>query len=268
MTDVPLLGDSVHGRLGTSARIEDGEFIVDLTPTSPVLNHGRVRASVVALVVDVVAGLSIDDDPEAWALTTDLSVRMQPVPAPRLLSATSTTVRRGARTAVCSVDVVAGGTSVGHGVGGFARVPRRPHDPPKPIFTPKTAVERFGSRGTLDIPLREAVGVGVVDAAEGVVEVEVTAPLLNPNGTLQGAMIAFIAETAAEELIGARFDVPAVVTDLDLRYLARIERGVVRSRCRLIGDRPDATVAIELLDVAKERVTTLVYARAAQPGLG
>ena len=82
MTDV--LGDtmSVPSRLGVTASVEDGEFRLQLQPQDPVLRHGAVRASVIAFMVDVAAGIVIDDEPDAWLLTSDMSVRMRPVSAP------------------------------------------------------------------------------------------------------------------------------------------------------------------------------------------
>ena len=53
----------------------------------------------------------------------------------------------------------------------------------------------------------------------------VTPELRNPAGTLQGAMVALFAEAAAEEMVSARFDMAAVVTELDLRYLAQTAEG-------------------------------------------
>ncbi len=95
----------------------------------------------------------------------------------------------------------------------------------------------------------------------------VTPQLRNPAGTLQGAMVALLAEAAAEDLVSTRFETPCVVTELDLRYLAQARVGPVRSRCRLLGTTPDSPVEVELFDTSEERITTLVYARAtAVPG--
>ena len=90
---------------------------------------------------------------------------------------------------------------------------------------------------------------------------EVTPKLRNPAGTLQGAMVALFAEAAAEELASARFDLPAVVIELDLRYLARTGAGPVVSACTLLGDGPEAPMQVELSDRSSGRLTTLVYAR-------
>ena len=79
-------------------------------------------------------------------------------------------------------------------------------------------------------------------------------------------MVALFAEAAAEELAAARFGFPAVVTELDLRYLAQTLR-TGRSGCR--GARCSARgltrlpVQVELSDRSTGRLTTLVYARSA-----
>ena len=52
------------------------------------------------------------------------------------------------------------------------------------------------------------------------------------------------------------------MTDLDLRYLAQTKAGPVRTRSRLLGTGPDASVQVELIDSSTDRITTLVFARA------
>jgi len=266
VTDVPTPASSVPGRLGVAAHLDDdGALRLVLTPTPPVLHHGIVRASVLAYVIDACAGISVDDDPEVWTLTTDMTVRMRPRPAPHRVEATSRLVRRGRRSVTCTVELVDGDDApVASGAIGFAAVPRRPDDPPKPQVTPQEAVVLFDGAPVLSRPLREEAAIEVLDAAEGVVEVAVRPELRNPAGTLQGAMVALLAEVAAEELVAARFGVPAVVTDLDLRYLAQAPEGPVRTRARLLGEGPEAAIEVQLVDTSADRLTTLVYARAQQ----
>jgi hypothetical protein len=60
--------------------------------------------------------------------------------------------------------------------------------------------------------------------------------------------------------MATRFDVPVVVTGLDLRYLRKAQTGPVRTRCRLLGTGIDAPVQIELIDMSTGEITTLVYA--------
>jgi hypothetical protein len=63
--------------------------------------------------------------------------------------------------------------------------------------------------------------------------------------------------------VSTGFGVPAVVTELDLRYLAQTGEGPVQSDCTVLGEGPDAPVRVELSDRSSGRLTTLVYARAA-----
>ena len=264
MTD--LLGDSVSvpARLGVVAELRAGEFRLELRPWAEVLRHGAVRASVLAVMIDVVAGIVLDDAPDAWTLTSDMSVRMRPLPAPDFITTRSTILRRGGRSATAVVDLVTGeGAPVATGAIGFARVPRRPTDPPKPPVPPERVTTIFDGSSVLTRPLREEAGIVVLDAPAGVVQMDVTPELRNPAGTLQGAMVALVAEAAAEELASARFDLPAVVIDLDLRYLAQTGAGPVRTQCRLLGSGPEAPIQVEIFDRSSDRLTTLVYARTA-----
>jgi acyl-coenzyme A thioesterase PaaI-like protein len=263
MTD--LLGDvSVPGRLGVVADVHDGEFRLQLRPHGPVLRHGAVRASVLALMIDVAAGVVLDDDPDAWMLTSDMSVRMRPLRAPDWICTRTTILRRGLRSSTAMVDVVTGeGDPVATGAIGFAKVARREGDLPKPPMPPEHITTLFDGSSVLTRPLREEAGIVVLDPLSGAVEMEVTPELRNPAGTLQGAMVALLAEAAAEELASAHFDIPAVVVDLDLRYLRQTDAGPVRTRSRLLGDGPDAPIQVELVDRSNDRLTTLVYARAA-----
>jgi acyl-coenzyme A thioesterase PaaI-like protein len=264
MTD--FLGEalSVPGRLGVVAEVCDGEFRLRLEPRPEVLRHGAVRASVIAFMIDVVAGIVLDDDPEAWMLTSDMSVRMRPLRAPASLSTRMTILRRGRRSSTATVDVVAGeDETVATGAIGFARVQRRETDPVKPTSSETRITTMFDASSTLTRPLREEAGVVVLDPAAGALEMQIRPDLRNPAGTLQGAMVALLAEAAAEEMASSRFDIPAVVNELDLRYLAQTGAGPVRSKCRLLEESPDAPIEVELFDTSSDRLTTLVYARTA-----
>ncbi len=263
MTDLPTPATSVPGRLGTSARLEGEALVLELTPRPEVLHHGVVRASVLAFLIDAAAGIPLDRDPDVWTLTTDLSVRMRPVAAPSRADAFNTIVRQGRRSATCVVDVRSDRSEpLARGAIGFATVARKPSEGPKPMLTLDQAVHLFRGQPPLTRPLREEAGIEVVDAAAGVVQVELTPELRNPAGTLQGAMVALVAEAATEELVATRLGGPALVCDLDLRYLDRTGAGPVRTRCRPLGERADAPIEVELVDLSSDRVTTLVYARA------
>jgi len=262
MTDLFGEGVPVPSRLGVTADFSQGELQMQLRPRAEVLTHGAVRASVLALMIDVVAGIVIDDDPGVWTLTSDMSVRMRPLLAPDSLQTRTTILRRGQRSAAAKVDFTSGvGQPVATGAIGFAKVLRRPSDPPKPPVLLDRISAVFDGSAVLSRPLREEAGINVLEPVMGVLEMPLTQDLLNPAGTLHGAMVALLAEAAAEELASSRFDLPAVVTDLDLRYLAQTGAGPVRTRCQLLGDGPDAPIQVELFDTSSDRLTTLAYAR-------
>src|ERR1700722_12659826 len=206
MTDLLNETSSVPARLGVRAEFSDDEFRLRLDPRPEVLHHGAVRASVVAFMIDVVAGIVLDDDPDAWMLTSDMSVRMQPVAAPSSLSTRLTILRRGRRSATAAVDLVTGtGATVATGAIGFARVQRRKADPVKPTSSTLHITTMFDGSRTLRRPLREEAGIVVLDSRAGALEMQVTPELRNPVGTLQGAMVALLAEAAAGEMASARF---------------------------------------------------------------
>ena len=262
MTDVSDRGMSVPSRLGVTARFEEGELILTLARQLEALHHGVMRASVLAFVIDVAAGIPLDQDPTMWTLTSDMSVRMRPMPAPDHIEARSTIVRQGRRSATSVVELTTEqGSSIATGAIGFTKTPRKPTDPPKPNVPLGQIPVLFQNPLPLTMPLREEAGIEVIDGAEGIVRVEITADLRNPAGTLQGAMVALVAEAAAEDLMATRFGSPVVVTDLDLRYLRRTEAGPVITRTRLLGDGLDAAIQIELIDTSIDQITTLVFAR-------
>jgi acyl-coenzyme A thioesterase PaaI-like protein len=265
MTDVSSTGSSLPSRLGVAARFENDQLVLEIRPQAETLHHGIIRASVLSFAIDVVAGVPLDQEGDKWTLTSDMTVRMRPVPAPERIDATCQILRQGGRSAVSLVDLRTDeGAPFATGAIGFVKVPRKPDDPPKPNVPIGQFPVIFRDPMTLTHPVREEAGIQVIDAEEGIVEVAVTADLRNPAGTLQGAMVALLAEAAAEDLMEARFKSKFVVTDLDLRYLRKAEVGPVRTRSTLLGVGPEASVQIELIDTSTGEITTLVYARAVQ----
>jgi acyl-coenzyme A thioesterase PaaI-like protein len=272
MTDLPANLHSVPGRLGATALVDERGLVVELEPQEEERHHGALRASVVTFVVDVVAGVTLDTDPDAWTFTTDLTLRMRSAPAPGRITAAGTILRQGRRSAHVRVDVVDElGSAFATSALGFAHVPRKHGDPPKPIVSPQDLAARFSARDRLERPLRDEAGIVSIDPSAGVVELAVRPEVCNPAGTIQGAMVALVAEAATEDLLGSTGR-PVVVTELDIRYLGQATVGPVRSRCQLLeADLSTCPpVQVELIDLATDRLTTLAYTRAvpAADGLG
>jgi acyl-coenzyme A thioesterase PaaI-like protein len=262
MTDVPRLATSIPSRLNVTVPQVD-PLVLRLVPLAETCRLGSVRASALSFVIDAVAGVTVDSDPDHWTFTSDMSVRMNPVPAPDLVDGTAAVLRRGKRSATTEARLVdAHGSLVAFGSLGFAHVPRRPTDPEKITFDALGAAEAWGRIAPIDTPLPEAAGIEVIDGASGIVQVEITEDLRNPAGAMQGAMVALVAEVAAEEMISARWGRPALVCDLDIRYLTQSRIGPVRTRSEWLGDGDDAWVRVELVDESNGQLLTHVLARA------
>ena len=264
MTDLPTNLHSVPGGLGATGLVDERGLVIEIEPRDELLHHRVLRASVISFAVDVVAGVTLDTDPDAWTFTTDLTLRMRPVPAPRKITASGTILRQGRRSAHGLLEVVdERGEEVATGAIGFAHVPRRPTDPPKPIVSPDDVAARFSTADRITRPLREEAQIVSVDPSAGVVEMAVRPEVCNPAGTIQGAMVALVAEAATEDLLESTGQA-VVVTDLDIRYLGQTTVGPVRSRCHVVGGdlRSCPPIQVELIDVATDRITTLAYTRA------
>ncbi len=272
MTDIGISDEFAHfnwtipTRLGTMAQLRDGVMTGEVRSLPATMVHGTLRMSAVVFLVDAVAGIGIDTDPDMWSFTSDLSIRLPVVAAPERILARADILRVGRRSATVSVPLtLPDGTDLGLGLLGFARVPRRDGDPPKPDIDLVKMVEAWTRVPPLDVPLREAAGVRVLDAAAGEVELELRKDLLNPAGALQGAMVSLVAEAAAEELVTAALGSPHVVTEIDIRYLAQGRQGPLRTRARFIGPPADGSVVVDIVDTSLDKIVTVVTLRLRTP---
>lgn len=269
MTDIGVSGEHAHdfawsvpSRLGTSAELRDGVMTGEVRSLPATLVHGALRVSAVVFLVDAVGGIAVDTDPDMWSFTSDLSVRLPAIPAPERILARADVLRVGGRSATVAVPLsLPNGDDLGLGLLSFARVPRRDTDPPKPDIDRMTMADVWAGVTPLDVPLREAAGLQVIDAAAGVVELALKDDLLNPAGALQGAMVALVAEAAAEELATAAQGGHQIVTDLDIRYLAQGRQGPFRTRARFVGPPSDGSILVDIVDTTLDRLVTTVTLR-------
>jgi acyl-coenzyme A thioesterase PaaI-like protein len=268
MTDLPSLLDALPNRLGTSPVMEGDELVIRLTPRPETCRAGRVRASVALYVVDAVAGVAVDADPDRWTFTSDLRMQLADIPAPEWIEGRAVVLRESGRSATAEVRLSGPDGPVGFATVGFVKIPRREGDPPKPTFDAQEGPQVWTMSAPLEEPVEVAAGITVLDAAAGVVEVVVTPTLRNPSGAMQGAMVSLVAEVAAEEMVAARGGGEVVVVDLEVRYLAQARGGVVRSRGEVVGDGPAAPARVVLEDADTGRLLTLVVARTVPVGAG
>ena len=114
-------------------------------------------------------------------------------------------------------------------------------------------------------PLAEEVGIEVVDPKRGEVALAMRPGLLNPEGVMQGALVALVVECAALAASDGRDGHRRVVTEMDLRYLAAASVGPVLSEATWIGAPVAAMLRVELRDAGQnDRLTASALVRLAK----
>jgi acyl-coenzyme A thioesterase PaaI-like protein len=262
MTDTPGALSSIPSRLNVSITELD-PLVLRIRPVPTTCRLGSIRTSVLSFVVDAVAGIGIDTDADAWQFTSDMAVRVRPMPAPTFIDARATVLRSGRRSVTCEVWMVDdAGAPVGHGVLGFAKIDRKPTDPPKDQLDVERMRAHWNAIEPIETDLAKAAGIRVVDADSGIVEVDSNPLLNNLAGVMQGAMVSLVAEVAAEEAASSRAGAPAYVSELDIRYLNQVRAGTVRTECTWLGDHADSPIRVALIDADTDRTLVHAVARA------
>jgi acyl-coenzyme A thioesterase PaaI-like protein len=259
------LSESLPGRLGIVGGLgEDGLEHVRLAPYPEIVHGGVVHISVLTLMADMLGGWVATQYADGdWVFTTDLSVRAPERRVPALLVATAKAQRVGKKNVATEVWLHdERGSLFAYSHVGFVRMGRRPGDNPNPDFA--LAAAQWGTRPRITRPFVDEAGIAVVDAATGSVEVELRDVLRNPAGAMQGAMVAFVGEVAAEALATHHLGALQVVTDIDVRYLAMGRIGPIVSRAEFIGDPMHGAVSVELRDRGNDdRLMTALLIRTA-----
>lgn len=266
MTDVPVNLDNLPHHLGTRFSTSHGALHGHLALAPAMADRNLIPMASFVYLVDVVAGVATDSDPDAWSFTSQLSVRRPAEPGPARVDAASTMLREGRRSATCEVPLLIEGVEWGTAFAAFSRVPRRETDPPKPPVDTLRMLSEARPE-PLDRPLRHAAGFVSADPAGGVVTAELRAALLNPAGALQGAIVAGLAEAAAEDLADHHRALGTdrhVVVEIDVFYLAQNRVSPVATRARFVGPPTEGLVRVDLVDDGgRGRITTAVTARLA-----
>lgn len=262
LTDfLPDFSTSIPTRLGTVGTVVDGMVHGRLEVVPSILVHGAVSTTAIAYLVDVVAGMALDTDPDVWIFTSEMSVRLATTATPALVTGGPAVLRDGRRSGTVAVPMIdEHGAEFALGLASFAKVARREGDPVKPMPDLSTLDESWGLVQPLDRPVRDAAGLRVIDPARGVVELDITPDVVNPAGALHGAMVAFVAECAAQELAESTTGEPRCVTELDIRYLKQARIGPVRSAARHLGD--GGVIVVDLFDMGSDgELLTTITAR-------
>ena len=251
-------------------RTGDREAPLVIAPYPEIRRHGQLRAAVVAAAVDIVGSLFTREAAGTDILyTTDLSIRMPRPGPPAELRTRGRLLRRGRTGVTTGVELLCideSGDDIGDEVWAYGETTfvRQPRAADARVTPADLALPDTFARHPLTCPLEDEVGVEVVDAARGEVELVLRPQVLNREATLQGALVALLVERAAEAIGESRLGQPQRVTELDLRYLSTAKRGPVRSRAAFIGEPVDGMLRVELRDTGREdRLTATALLRVA-----
>ncbi|MBV8949485.1 MAG: hypothetical protein JOZ99_01310 [Actinobacteria bacterium] len=244
--------------------------------SAPLVDGVRNRAGAASLgflvtLVDVNCALValIAADPD-WTATADLSLHaVAPLDTgPAVVE--STLLRAGRNVVVVSITVFDGRgtapfadhgggpaaalargafTTVARGLATFARIPRGA-SAASAAFDPVDTIGRRRSMspagGVPCAALTERIGLRVVDAASGVVELPITDYVRNSFGAINGGVLGMVVQDAAEAAL-PQF----AATDVQIHYLAQARAGAARAATTVLRrGAGHAVCAVEVIDVA------------------
>ena len=214
------------------------------------------------VVTDVLAGLLVGRviAPD-WMATAQLALHLLDPPRPdagRTDVVVDAAVRRAGRTTIvveaqlsATGPDAAGERVVGEADLTFARLPRREGNLDIGD-TPVAYGQRFSMAlpdSGLDGPYRDAIGVRVVAAERGVVELDVVPFVRNSFGAVNGGVVASVAAEAAVAVAGTVLDGTVRAVDLTASYLSQGKVGPLRTTASVRRvDGPVAMVRVEVLD--------------------
>ncbi|MGH0037370.1 MAG: PaaI family thioesterase [Myxococcota bacterium] len=229
---------------------------------------GSVHAGLGVVLVDAVTGrLAVRAALPDLVATSHISIQMGCTAREGVLHARARVLRRGRSTVALETrleeDATGGGErrEVGFGCATFSIVPNTgPPELSERIAALGTGViEMGGPDARLGAPFLSRIGLRVVDAVCGVIEVDHSPYLQNHLKALQGGIVGTLVQAAAEESATAASGEPRVAMDISVQYLALGRVGPFRTRTRVLRHGAHgAAVRVELVDAgAGDKVLAL-----------
>jgi uncharacterized protein (TIGR00369 family) len=208
------------------------------------------------------AGVALPAAHPDWIATADLSLsQIRPVIEGPVISR-ATLVRAGSKVIVVAVDVFDGHGSedperAEHACSGlmtFARIPRRATaavvDTATPLLNVRQTMATEDSH--LSGPLLDSIGLRVLDARDGVVELDRTDYVRNSFGTMNGGVLGMIFQGATEVALEARGR-PFTASDIHIHYLAQCKVGPARTSTRVLRLGADHAVCeVRIIDAGND----------------
>ncbi len=224
---------------------------------------GSVSLGALAVAVDLAAaGVAFRTIAPDWLATAELEIHAQNGDPGGLIVAEPALLRRGRTTTVFEVAVTgypsehqmeaASGTPIAHSTMTFVRIARpdmtseldHPSEP-----TETTRVDFALPESGLRKRFFEELGLRTVDAASGSLEMAAADFTQNSFGSLQGGIVATLAQAACEAATEARCRARAAATDLSVHYLAQGSGPYATRAALLRGTDSSSLHRVEILDI-------------------
>jgi len=241
---------------------------------------GEMRVGVLATLVDMVGGaLSIRAVYPDWIATADLSFHSTGRARAGTVAAAGSVIRAGRTTVVVEVDVFQEPEGcpeptkpIGSVIMTFSRLPRREDTREVEMDGDPRGTVELGLPGSgLTRPYVDELGVRTVDAAAGVVELDMTEYVRNSAAVLQGGMVAILADVAGQHAARAATNRAVTTSDLSVHYLSQGRVGPFRTRAKVLRTTNDSALTrVEVIDAGAEDsliAVVLNTAAADSPGL-
>jgi uncharacterized protein (TIGR00369 family) len=221
-------------------------------------DRGFARAGALATLVDVIGGgLAATAAQPDWIATADLTLHVVGGAEPgTTVQADARVLRAGRTTVVIEVDLSAGATDIAIATMSFSVLPRRDINLDMSTVGDEGPSTMASPDSRMRAPLLDALGLRVVDAPSGIVEVAVTDWARNSMGAMQGGVVATVADAAGEAALRAATGERVVVTDMQVTYLGFGRVGPVRTAAAVL-DEHAARVSIVDAGAEHRRMTAV-----------
>jgi len=234
---------------------------IPMTPEVQTPSGTPSLGAVTTLVDALGGGMAIPAALPNWIATADLTLHLLPGAAGDAVEARGRVARAGRTTVVLEVELFDQPSDAPRGLATMTfSVIERAVDAPvwERDTTTVTRMTMALSGSGFDGHLHEALGIDVVDAAGGVVEMPIDDAVRNSFGAVQGGAFGAVAGVASEAALTEACGVPVEAVDLHLTYLELGRVGPLRTRTTALRSSPEEGAArVEVVDAgADDRLTT------------
>ena len=241
--------DHILSALGIELAWRDEEVLDGRVLVNPSLlgrGTGPVGIGPLVPIVDVMAGSCVSPHLDGdWMATADVWLYERQPLGDGEITLEARILRAGKRSLVASVEVLSSGVPSAHGSVEFTRIRREASQHRGRPADVSGEWRRMGEGPLLDRQIEQACGIRVVEAATGLVEVDRAGFVANSIGTLQGGVVALLADVSAAATVGP----DARTVDLQFRFLAQTGVGPARATAEIIRSDSDGTVVrVEIID--------------------